>query len=143
MYGGVNTLSHSHGVTATEAAYGTLFGCFLPRRGWSWFQSADWPEIHQYEEWLVDNFTVAIRSAAGEEYNGRVIEIFKPLPRGNGVEIVPSTFVYTYGNRVHLLRPVQTQYGMGCLFRTPSLIDTDIIDINLTYRARLDRSLRG
>lgn len=129
------TFNERHVVTPTEAAYGTLFGAMIPRVGWRWFQASDWPQVPtDPTPWELQSLAVGIESAAGEEYNGRLINLFGVLPKGQGVTELPSTEIYVYGCRSKLLRPQLVLWGFGAYFRTPSLIATDVVTINAIAR---------
>jgi len=123
-----------HVVSATEAAYGTLFGLYLPQKKPMWVQASDWPAIIE-EEWLVEHMDCHIYDSTGLNYQGRKIQLFAPSPSGQGPILLPMVGDCQYlGNRIVLARPVFVLYGVGVLIRTPVVVDTDQIQVSIRYR---------
>lgn len=125
----------AHRVTATEAAYAGLFGCIIPRIGWRWFQAADWPQLpwDNGEAWVVETMSVGMASAAGAEYEGKILTLFAPWPYGQGITELHHG-LYNWGKRVTLPRPAKVVCGVGVYIRNPVAIDTDVIDVNVLVR---------
>lgn len=126
--------SETHIVSVAEAT-APLFGALIPRVGWRWFASADWPAIPlDPTPWVIETMEVGMTNASGAELEGRVISLFGVWPKGMGVSELPSTATYLFGCRVKLLRPCPVLWGVGLYLRGPAHVATDIITVNVVAR---------
>jgi hypothetical protein len=133
-YGKLNPLFDRHVVTVGEAAYNTLFGLFAPSRAVEWVSGINAPLSLPEEEWLIENFEVTLTNAAGVELRGRILNIFAPHAPGTAQERLPYVYREFPSTSVVLSRPVCVMRGIGAFLRTPSVIATDIIELQGSYR---------
>lgn len=136
-YGRLITVVDHHTVSATEAAYSSLFGLYVPRlRAPSWGSTIG-INIEE-EEWLVETFEAGIFNASDKDRLGRLVYLMAAHSVNVGPSQLPQRQFQSYGSRVVLERPVYVNQGLCIMVRNPAVVDTDRIRVSFSYRRVYD-----
>lgn len=136
-YGKLVTVVDHHTVTATEAAYSSLFGLYVPRLRQPQWSNTIGINIEE-EEWLVETFEAAIFNASDKDRLGRLVYLMAAHSVNVGPSLLPHRQFQSYGSRVVLDRPVSVTQGLCIMVRNPVVVDTDRIRVSFSYRRCYD-----